>query len=139
EIALRVAVALLLAGDDERVLLNDDRHVIRGEARDRHRDAIAVVAGLLDVVRRIAAVLVAEGGLHQPRQAVEADGRTEQGGKIELGHSQSPPMSNSGLRGAARHGPAPTVAGGPLYGAPARTSGGGEPGTRIQGVLGLTK
>src|SRR5215216_996925 len=47
-------VVSLLAADPQRVLLHLDRKISVGEAGDGDRDVIGVLAGALDIVRRIA-------------------------------------------------------------------------------------
>src|SRR3954468_12198688 len=79
----------MLAGlDQERVLLLDEVDLVGREARDRHRDAILVLAKPLDVVGRpvgAARVGGAHRGVEQVEQAGEADGRAIQGGEAEFG------------------------------------------------------
>src|SRR5262249_44897967 len=98
EQVLRSLLLRLLAGDRERALLRGDLDVVLAEAGDRHGDAIGVLAGPLDVVRRIARnmVVTAQSRIHQLREAIEADGGAEKGGKVVGTHSHILLLSNMG-------------------------------------------
>jgi hypothetical protein len=81
---------LLLAADRERIFLRLDRQIGVGKTRDRDRDAIRVLAGTLDVVGRIGrGRAVDAGAVEHRKQAVEADGGTIEGSKIESSHGIS--------------------------------------------------
>src|ERR1043165_3359188 len=84
-----VALLLLLAADRERVFLGFDRQIALGEARNRDRDAIGVIAGPLDVVGRVGRGLLEAGAIEHREQTVEADGGTIKGSKIESSHGIS--------------------------------------------------
>ena len=86
---LLVLLGLLLAADRQRVFLRLDRQLGLGEARDRDRDAIVVLAGALDVVGRVARGAVRRSPIEHREQPVEADGRTIEGSKIESSHGIS--------------------------------------------------
>jgi hypothetical protein len=75
-----------LAGDEERVLLDPDVDVVGAEARDRHRQAVGIVAGLLDVVGRIRGNGVGPRRIDDAHQPIETDGGTEKRGKVESRH-----------------------------------------------------
>src|SRR5262245_50863583 len=79
-IALRLCLRLLVTADCERALLGLDLDIGFGEASDRDRDAILVIAGALDVVVRVARCTVMAGDLIKERALpVKADGRTIEG------------------------------------------------------------
>src|ERR1043165_330157 len=89
-LALLLGLFLLLAADRERVLLGLDRQFVLGEARDRNRNAVGVIAGTLDVIGRIGrGRAVKAGAIEHREQTVEADGRTIEGSKIESTHGIS--------------------------------------------------
>ena len=71
------------AFDDEAVLLALDSDIALGETSDRDRDAVGIVADLLDVVGRVGLGLLADKAIEAAEQPVEADGRAIEGGKIE--------------------------------------------------------
>src|SRR5262249_44911740 len=99
---LLVGLGLLLALDRQRVLLRLDRDVGVGEARDRERDAVGVLAGPLDVVGRVARAGVEARDLVEHRkEPVESDGGTIEGSKIERTHGIS---SLSDMRRVRRDG-----------------------------------
>src|SRR5215831_21128531 len=82
--AVQVALILLLfllgfARDPEYVLLDGDVEIVRREPSHRHRQAIGVVAGLLDIVRGVAEgrAVDASGRIKHAGQSVKADRRTE--------------------------------------------------------------
>ena len=77
------------AADDERRLLHVDLELVLVKAGDRHRNAVLVVAETLDVVGRVAVDVVAADAVQKLGKPVEADGRTIEGGKIELSHDIS--------------------------------------------------
>ncbi len=79
-----LALGLDLAGDEQRVVLHRQLEVVLAEAGDRHHEAIAVLAGALDVVGRIGRRGRGLGGaVHQARETVEADRGTEKGREID--------------------------------------------------------
>ena len=71
-----LGVSLLLAAERQPVLFRLDREIGVGEACDRHRDAIGVLARPLDIVRRIAGrrALHAAELIEHGKHPVEADG-----------------------------------------------------------------
>jgi hypothetical protein len=92
EVAAFLLAVLDLAGHDQGVLLGGDRQIVGREAGNRHTDAIGVLIQRFDVVRGVATrLIVAQGRIHQPADAVEADGGTEKGGKVESRHGPYPP------------------------------------------------
>src|SRR5262249_33120106 len=82
--AVLLVVGALLALDRQSVLFRFDRKLVLAEAGNRHRDAIGVFAGALDVVGRIARRGLE--AIEHGEQAVETDGRTIEGSKIESSH-----------------------------------------------------
>src|SRR6059036_1243259 len=73
---IALAGLLGMTGDDQRVLLHRDVDRVRLEASDRERDAIGVLAGAHDVVRREAVLrLESEAFVHQIEEAIEAHAR----------------------------------------------------------------
>jgi len=78
EIGAALALVLLLAGDEQRVLAGLDVEVVLVEPGERDGDAVGVFAGLLDVVGRIALrpVIETTGRFEQPAEMIEADGGT---------------------------------------------------------------
>src|SRR3984957_4576497 len=86
-----LVVGLLLASERQRVLLCFDREISVGEAGDRDRNAIVVLAGPRDIVgwiagcRRFHAADLVEHG----EQPVKANGRTIVGSKIKRTHSMT--------------------------------------------------
>src|SRR5947209_10780064 len=89
-LTLRLGLLLLLAFHGERIFLGFDRQFILGEARDRNGNAIGVFAGTLDVIGRISGGrAVKAGAIEHREQAVEADGGTVEGSKIESSHGIS--------------------------------------------------
>src|SRR5207237_9820314 len=99
---LLVRLFLFLAADRERVFLGLDRQFVLGEARNRNRDAVGVLAGTLNVIRGISGGRAVKAGTIEHReQAIEADGRTIQGRKIESSH---------GISSLKRHAGGPTQA-----------------------------
>src|SRR5947208_37333 len=92
----------LLAANLQQVLLGDDVDLIAGEAGEGEGDAIAVVAGPLDVERRIIVRLGAAAAIfEQVEQTVEADGRSAIGGEVETVHVKSS-MGASWVRAAPK-------------------------------------
>ena len=82
-----LAVVGQLTGDHQRIVLDDHVQFIRTESRNRHGQAVGVLAGLLDVVGRIAWRLGGGSGcIHQASQPIEADGGTEQRSEVERCH-----------------------------------------------------
>src|SRR5262249_11694114 len=82
--AVLLVLRLFLAFDRQRVFLRFDRKLVLAKAGHRHRDAIGVLAGTLDIVGRIA-----RSGLEaveHGEEPVETDGRTIEGSKIESSH-----------------------------------------------------
>src|SRR5690348_103637 len=81
----------LLALDRQRVLLRLDRNLGLGEAGDRDRNAIGVLAGSLDVVGRVGRAVAFEARdlVEHREESVETDGRTIEGSKIERTHGIS--------------------------------------------------
>ena len=79
------------AGHDQRVVLDRHVEVLRTETGHRHGQAIGVVAGLFDVVGRIALrFLAGSGGVHETSQPVKANGGTEKRSKINSRHKKPP-------------------------------------------------
>src|ERR1044072_2184320 len=100
---LLVGRRLLVAADRQGVFLRLDRELVIREARDRDRNAVGVIAGALDVVGRVAGRSIKAGGIVEHRkQAIEADGRTIKGSKIESSHGIS---SMSDMRKVRPEGP----------------------------------
>jgi hypothetical protein len=78
--ALRLLVFLLrLARNHQRVLLHGDVDLVAREPRHRHRQAVGVFAGRLDIVRRVGGSgrVNARGAVDQASETIEADRRTE--------------------------------------------------------------
>jgi hypothetical protein len=73
-----LGIVLLAAADHQLVVLLRDLQVVHGEAGDGQRDAQAVIAGLLDIVGRVAIGALAHAVEHL-LEVVEAEeqGRTE--------------------------------------------------------------
>src|SRR5207253_5024212 len=70
---------------------------------NRNRDTVGVLAGTLDVIRGISGGRAVKAGTIEHReQAIEADGRTIQGSKIESSH---------GISSLKRHAEGPPQAG----------------------------
>src|SRR3954454_4392490 len=89
---LDVLLGLLnLALHRQHVLVRDELEVLLAEAGDGHRDPVGVLAGLHDVVGRVGQVArgLTEGGVEQLVEAVEADRRPEEGGKVKVTHRKS--------------------------------------------------
>src|SRR3569832_299285 len=80
--SLAFALRSLGTLDDEAVLFGLETQVAVGKAGDGDRDAIGVLADLLDVVGRIGLGFLAHEAGEAVEQPVEADGRTIEGGKI---------------------------------------------------------
>src|SRR5581483_9470499 len=72
-----------LALDGKRVFLRDDRKLALGEAGDRDRNAIGVLAGTLDVIGGIAGRGFGGSLIEQGEEAVEADGGTIKRSKVK--------------------------------------------------------
>src|SRR6185437_2126948 len=79
---------VLAALERQDVLLDRQLDLVRPEAGERHRYLEAVPVEAFDVVGGIAFLAHALGGFGEVEQAVEADGRPEQGRKIYSAHSQ---------------------------------------------------
>src|SRR6185503_10885732 len=80
-----VALAALQRQD---VLLDRQFDFIGLQSGKRHRDLAAVLVQAFDVVGGIALLAHTLGGFGEVEQAVESDGRPEQGRKIYSAHSQ---------------------------------------------------
>jgi len=76
QLRLRVVV-LHAAGDDQRVVLGDHIEVVGTEARHRHRQAVGVLTGLLNIVRRIGSLGRCRGAVYQVSETIETDRRTK--------------------------------------------------------------
>src|SRR5690606_7977455 len=87
--ALVVVLTLTLYG--ERLLLHQNVDFILGETGDSHRNPILVIGLTLNVVRGVGARLALDATIQKLEKAVESDGRTIEGGKIEGSHRYSPP------------------------------------------------
>src|SRR5262249_61596023 len=99
---LPVGCGCALARGGQRVLLRLVGAVVRGNAGDRERDAVGVLAGPLDVVGRIGRATVEARNLVEHREEpVESDGGTIEGSKIERTHGIS---SLSDMRRVRRDG-----------------------------------
>src|SRR5690606_29085854 len=87
---LLIPLLALLTRVGQHVLMSLDRNIVLREARDRHRDAVGVLARALYVVRRIglAAIELPERVEHAEKP-VETDGRTVERGKIDMTHGLS--------------------------------------------------
>ena len=71
---------------------------IGSEISDGHGDAVLIIAGQLDVVRRVTIGIHAACRLKRVGQAVETNGGTKQGGEIKTGHFLCPQqLSNIGV------------------------------------------
>src|SRR5690242_19908946 len=107
EIPGGILVLLGLAVNHELVLLDRDVEIVRAEARHRHGQAISVLAGRLDVVRRVAAGAIdARRCVGQAHQPVETNRRAEEGREIESVHNHILLKSNMGSSSrSARLGP----------------------------------
>src|SRR5687768_688379 len=80
-------LTVLVPSDKQRVLLLDEFDLVRGEARQGHGDAVVVLAGPLDIVRRPVRLRVRSRRLiEQLEQAVEANGRAIKGGEVVGSH-----------------------------------------------------
>ncbi len=76
-----------LAGDQQLVFLLGQVQLGFGEARDRHHDPVGIIAGLLDVVRRVAiGAGLAGHRVEQVEDPVEADGGTIERGIVDGTH-----------------------------------------------------
>jgi hypothetical protein len=81
---------LALAADGKGVFLDLDGQVAIGEAGNRDRDAIGILAGALDVVGRVARGRIDADELVEHREkTVEADRVAVEGSKIVLSHGIS--------------------------------------------------
>jgi hypothetical protein len=70
-------LGLGLALNGQGIVLNGDVDVTLTETSDRHGNAVGILAELFDVVGRIGDGFGGLGGLDQPAEPVETDGRTE--------------------------------------------------------------
>jgi hypothetical protein len=77
---------LFAALDGQRVLFRFDRKLVLAEAGNRDSNAVVILAGAFDVVRRIARSGI--DAVHQRKQPVETDGGAIKGGEIECTHQQ---------------------------------------------------
>src|SRR6266566_7600607 len=68
----------LAAFDGDDVLLGRDRNLIGRETGNRHRDLVAILGKPFDVVRRVAVLGGALGCFNEVKEAIEADGRSEE-------------------------------------------------------------
>ena len=94
------------AGHHQRVVLHDQVQFLRPEPGHRHGQAVGVLAGLLDVVGRVArCVRRRTSRVHQTGQPVETDGGTEQRSKIESRHGRTSCFSKVTMLGRP-YGPA---------------------------------
>src|ERR1700716_8890 len=86
-----VGLTLLLvraADEDQRVAVTDDADLLGLEARDRERDAIAVLAGSHDIAGRIVVLgFEAKALVHQIENAIEADARPPERIQIWVPHN----------------------------------------------------
>src|SRR5690554_4165781 len=78
------------ASNGKHILLYLDLKIGFAKTCDRHRNAIPVLAGSLDIVGRIAEARVARHGIEQRLELIKANGRTVKGGKIEIPHISHP-------------------------------------------------
>jgi hypothetical protein len=90
QVAAVLVLLLRLAGDKQRAFLHDDVDLVAREPGNRHRQAIGILAGLLDVVRRVGerGAVDMRCRIDQARQTIKADRRTEQRREIEAIHDQ---------------------------------------------------
>jgi hypothetical protein len=80
---LLTLLLLFAARDDEHILLRFDGEIALAEPGDRDRDAVAILAGLFDVARRIAH----RGFVEASRQTIKANGgRIAHRGFVETEH-----------------------------------------------------
>lgn len=72
-------ILLRLARHQKRILLNGDVELVRREPGHRHREAIGILTGLLDIVRGVAEGRAVYAGrrIDQAQQTIKADRRTE--------------------------------------------------------------
>lgn len=83
---LCVLVGGLLARNKKHILFLRDGKLVLAETGNRHSDAVVVLAGLRDVVRRsVVDALDPAGGLERVDKAVETNARPEQRRKVESG------------------------------------------------------
>src|SRR5438477_7045746 len=68
-----LALVLLLATHDELVVLQKDVEIIERESRHRQRQAQRLLAGLLDIVRRIAIALRLGDAIEHALEMIEAE------------------------------------------------------------------
>ena len=66
----------------------EDLHLVGGEARHRQRYLVAIVRKPFDIVGRVVVLAGALRRFREVEEAIEADGRTPQGCKIVVAHSQ---------------------------------------------------
>ena len=79
----------------QRVLMGGDVQICLGKPSHGHGQHIAVIGGLFDIVGRVTpGIGTSTGRVHQPRQAIKANGGTEKGGKISSVHSRDTPLQS---------------------------------------------
>src|SRR5690606_36689164 len=90
KLACILALLALFAPDRQYVTMCFNRDVFLGEARNRHRNAIGILAGALDIIGRIrlAAIELTERVKHGEKP-VEPYGRSVEGRKIDMTHGLS--------------------------------------------------
>ena len=112
--------------DGQGVFLALDDDVALGEAGHRDRDAVGVIAELLDVVGRVGLGFLADEAVEAVEQPVEADGRAIEGGKIDGLHGHILLVSNVDVAGVPAmlpaHEASSTVPGFPVPGGFRRTA-----------------
>ena len=66
-----------------------------GKTGHRHSQHIAVITGLFDIIGRITpGIGTSPGRIHQPRQAIKANGGPKKGGKINCVHRKDTPLQS---------------------------------------------
>src|SRR4051794_32043661 len=78
----------LISLDGHRVLLGSHRDFVGCKARNRKRNLVAILAETFDVVGRIVVLAGTLCRFNEVEKAVEANGRTPQGGEVVSAHSQ---------------------------------------------------
>ena len=78
-----------IAANGERAFLHFDIEFLIGEARDRDRNPVGVVAGALDIVRRVGRRRAVERVVEQRKHTVEADRGAVKGSEVETTHDIS--------------------------------------------------
>jgi hypothetical protein len=85
---LPVILVRLAAFYRQKILLAGDSDLVGGKSGDRDRDAVSVVAGPHNIVRRVSALIFSQLGVVQKiEQVVEADARPREGSKVESPHN----------------------------------------------------